>query len=128
MVCTLSLIYMCSKVFRRIFTWSYHDSNDIKFKFSLRRKSNLFTAAKSGDSKLLSDLLDVGYKPNHQDKFGKTALHHAVEGQNRKKILKNFNFRSAVNIECVKILLTRKARTNIRDNFNRTPLQTLGNG
>ena len=42
---------------------------------------NLFTASKSGDHELLEGLLAAGYPPNHKDKYGKTALHHAVEGE-----------------------------------------------
>ena len=43
--------------------------------------SNIFIAAKLGDSELLKDLLAAGHKINHRDKYGKSALHHAVEGE-----------------------------------------------
>ena len=43
--------------------------------------SNIFIAAKLGDSELLKDLLAAGHKINHRDKYGKSALHHAVEGK-----------------------------------------------
>jgi len=42
--------------------------------------SNIFIAAKRGDIELLEDLIEAGHGVNHRDKFGKTALHHAVEG------------------------------------------------
>ena len=43
--------------------------------------SNIFIASKLGDSELLKDLLAAGHKINHRDKYGKSALHHAVEGE-----------------------------------------------
>ena len=45
--------------------------------------SNIFVASKLGDSELLKDLLAAGHKINHRDKYGKSALHHAVEGKDR---------------------------------------------
>ena len=42
--------------------------------------SNIFIAAKRGDIELLEDLIAAGHGVNHRDKYGKTALHHAVEG------------------------------------------------
>ena len=44
---------------------------------------NLFIAAKNGDINLLRDLLNAGYPISNKDKYGKTALHHAVEGIQR---------------------------------------------
>ena len=54
---------------------SYHYS-----RHNLMSDSNIFIAAKLGDSELLKDLLAAGHKINHRDKYGKSALHHAVEG------------------------------------------------
>ena len=47
---------------------------------NLMSDSNIFIASKLGDSELLKDLLAAGHKINHRDKYGKSALHHAVEG------------------------------------------------
>ena len=55
---------------------SYHYS-----RHNLMSDSNIFIAAKLGDSELLKDLLAAGHKINHRDKYGKSALHHAVEGK-----------------------------------------------
>ena len=57
---------------------SYHYS-----RHNLMSDSNIFIASKLGDSELLLDLLAAGHKINHRDKYGKSALHHAVEGRNR---------------------------------------------
>ena len=54
---------------------SYHYS-----RHNLMSDSNIFIAAKRGDIELLEDLIEAGHGVNHRDKFGKTALHHAVEG------------------------------------------------
>ena len=48
---------------------------------NLMSDSNIFIASKLGDSELLKDLLAAGHKINHRDKYGKSALHHAVEGK-----------------------------------------------
>lgn len=50
-------------------------------KHNLMVDQNLFIAAKNGDINLLRDLLNAGYPISNKDKYGKTALHHAVEGK-----------------------------------------------
>ena len=48
---------------------------------NLMKDQNLFIAAKCGDVNLVRDLINAGYPVSHKDKYGKTALHHAVEGK-----------------------------------------------
>merc|ERR1712002_1270739 len=74
---------------------------------NLMSDSNIFIAAKLGDCDLLRDLLAAGHKVNHKDKYGKAAIHHAVEG---------------VHLDCVKILLDANCRLDYRDNLNRLPI------
>ena len=47
---------------------------------NLMKDQNLLIAAKCGDVNLVRDLINAGYPISHKDKYGKTALHHAVEG------------------------------------------------
>ena len=49
------------------------------------KDQNLFIAAKCGDLNLLRDLINAGYPVSNKDKYGKTALHHAVEGKQNKQ-------------------------------------------
>merc|ERR1712002_670130 len=86
---------------RREMSYHYKDHN-------LMSDSNVFFAAKRGDAEMLRDLLNAGHKPNHRDKYGKTALHHAVEG---------------VHLDCVQLLLTHNVRLDYRDNHNRTAVE-----
>ena len=58
-------------------SYHYHRHN-------LMKDQNIFIAAKCGDVNLLRDLINAGHPVSHKDKYGKTALHHAVEGKKRR--------------------------------------------
>jgi len=75
------------KVKENIFLFKYCIMSYHYKDYNLMVDRNLFTAAKCGDIALVRDLLTAGYKPNHRDKYGKTALHHATEGTVRKSNL-----------------------------------------
>lgn len=78
-------------------------------RIGLNDHTPLITAARSGKSKIVYELLKYGAAVNHVDKLGWTALHHSL------------NDKSA-DFTVVKILIIAGANPNARDHRNRTPL------
>ena len=138
-IATVLLISSSVQLFResRKEKMSYHYQ-----KHNLMVDQNLFIAAKNGDINLLRDLLNAGYPISNKDKYGKTALHHAVEGIQRLFVTK-WKFRAflsiifcietqplmvitesrlGVHLSCVLELTKNKIQYGHRDNLNRTPL------
>jgi len=90
-------------------------------------------------------LLDKGANPNLPDKFGKTALHHAVSIRPKPKVINMLLEKGAnINLQCksgwtalhiaaqgskskiVEILLQNGADPNLQDRYGRTALDLVG--